>query len=218
MDDAQAFLNILGGRMTNLFCARQKAMPSRGTPPPALASMAGGGSPWKYATIFSRRPPTRCTRFDFSRETQVKPTPPAALSASPRDTTSRTCTVWKSTPNRRAFLISHSANWCFEIPLGVFRRNPTGKCPRRHPMRGEHDMAFHIPFRLRIPHGRHVFDRGRAAVVLEDRIIDYEEAATGIGEACVLQDQAHKPPHHPLGRPGGPPRGSRVSNSRAGAP
>ena len=74
MDDAQAFLNILGGRMTNLFCARQKAMPSRGTPPPAIASMAGGGSPWKYATIFSRRPPlTRYTRFDFSREAQVKP-------------------------------------------------------------------------------------------------------------------------------------------------
>lgn len=217
MDDAQAFLNILGGRMTNLFCARQKAMPSRGTPPPALAAMAVGGSPWKYATIFSRRPPTRCTRFDFSRETQVKPTPPAALSASPRDTTSRTHRLEEHAKPSR-LLDQPQRQLVLRDPTWRLQAEPHREMPRRHPMRREHDMAFHIPFRLRIPHGRHVFDRGRAAVVLEDRIIDYEEAATGIGEACVLQDQAHKPPHHPLGRPGGPPRGSRVSNSRAGAP
>ena len=156
MDDAQAFLNVLGGKITNLFCARSDGNAiSRHT---SSSACCNGRRRQPLELRNDLLPPAADQVHTIrlqSRDSGQAHAASDSVSVSARYHESNT-TVWKSTPNRRAFLISHSANWCFEIPLGVFRRNPTGKCPRRHPMRGEHDMAFHIPFRLRIPHGRHM--------------------------------------------------------------
>src|SRR5579884_1508697 len=79
----------------------------------------------------------------------------------------------------------------------LHREMPSG----RHPMRRDHDMAFHIPLGLRIPDRRHLLHRLRVTVVFEDRVVDHQQAPAGLREAGVLQNESDQPPHHAVRRP-----------------
>jgi len=83
---------------------------------------------------------------------------------------------------------------------------PHGEVPaRRDPVRGHHHVPFDPLLGLGVLDDRDLLHRFRIHVVLEDRVVDDQKAAAGLGEAGVLFHEPDQSPHDLLGRPGGFP-------------